>query len=84
VAIYAATPQTSRDSWIRPYALEDVGRYEQELLDWMRSSRAEILKEISASGKFEEETEGKLVAALDEFAKIFQPSRAGGSAVEAA
>ena len=50
----------------------------------MRSSRSEILEEIASSGKFEEETEQKLIAALDEFAKIFQPSNAGGSTEEAA
>ena len=84
VAIYAATPQTGRDSWIRRYALEDVGRYEQEMLEWMRSSNAEILEAISSSGKFEEATEAKLVGALDEFAKVFQPSVGGGSSEEAA
>ncbi len=84
VVIYAATPETGRDSWIRPYALEDVGRYEQEMLDWMRSSHPEVFDAISSSGKFEDDTEAKLVSALDEFAKVFQPSLRGGSSEEAA
>ncbi len=84
VAIYAATPETGRDSWIRPYALEDIGRYEQEMLDWMRSSHPEVFDAISSSGKFEDDTEAKLVSALDEFAKVFQPSQRGGSSEEAA
>ena len=84
VAIYAAAPQTGRDSWIRPYALEDVRRYEQEMLEWMRSTHPEVLDEISSSEKFEDEVEAKLVSALDEFAKLFQPSSSGGSAEEAA
>ena len=84
VAIYAATPQTGRDSWIRAYALEDVGRYEQEMLEWMRSTHPEVLGEISSTGKFEDDTEAKLASALDEFAKIFQPSVRGGSSEEAA
>jgi len=84
VAIYAATPQTGRDSWIRAYALEDVGRYEQEMLEWMRSTHPEVLDEISSTGKFEDDTEAKLASALDEFAKIFQPSVRGGSSEEAA
>jgi F-type H+-transporting ATPase subunit alpha len=84
VAIYAAAPQTGRDSWIRSYALEDVRRYEQEMLEWMRSTHPEVLDEISSSEKFEDEVEAKLVSALNEFAKLFQPSSRGGSAEEAA
>ncbi len=80
VAIYASTPQEGRDSWIRPLELTDIQRYETEMLEWMRSTHPEILSAIRDSGKFEEETEQKLVAALDEFAKIFQPSTT--SAVE--
>ena len=76
-------PQSERDSWVRAYELEDIGRYEKELLDFMRSSQSEILGAIESSGKFEEETEQKLIAALDEFANIFQPS-SGGSTEEAA
>jgi F-type H+-transporting ATPase subunit alpha len=79
VIIYASTPQDDRDSWIRRYELEDIGRYEHELLDWLRSNRPEILAEISSTGKFEEATEQKLVAALDEFANVFQPSAGRGS-----
>ena len=84
VVIYAATPPSDRDSWVRQYEVEDIGRYEEELLDWMRSSKADILEEIRSSGKFEDATEQKLRAALDEFAKVFQPTTKGGSSVEAA
>ena len=83
VAIYASTPQDDRDSWIRRYELEDVGRYERELLEWMRSNKADILDEIRKSGQFEDETEQKLIAALDEFGSVFQPT-AGTSSEEAA
>jgi len=79
VAIYASTPQDDRDSWIRGYGLEDIGRYEHELLDFVRSGHAEILDAIRESEKFEEDTEQKLIAALDEFANVFQPSSTGGS-----
>ena len=52
---------------------------------WMRSSKRGILDAIRSSGKFEDETKQKLVAALDEFSKIFEPSAAAGSkATEAA
>jgi len=78
VAIYAATPQESRPSWVRDYAVEDIGRYESELLSHLRSQRAEILAAIRSSGKLEDATRQKLDAALDAFAKVFQPSRAAG------
>jgi len=77
--IYASTPQADRDSWIRRYELEDIGRYEHELLDWLRSNKADVLDEIHGTGKFEEATEQKLAAALDDFAGIFQPSAGRGS-----
>ncbi len=79
VSIYAATPQSDRTSWIRQLALTDIQRYETEMLDWMRSNHGEILSAIRDSGKFEEDTEQKLVSALDEFAKIFQPAQAKGT-----
>jgi F-type H+-transporting ATPase subunit alpha len=83
VVIFASTPQQDRDSWIRAYELGDVGRYEQELLEFMRSSHSDILSAIASSGKFDDEIQQKLTAALDEFANVFQPSR-GGSTEEAA
>ena len=83
VVIYASTPQSERDSWVREFELTDLARYEQEMLEYMRSTHAGILEEIAGSGKFDDETEQKLIAALDEFGKVFQPS-SGGSKEEAA
>jgi F-type H+-transporting ATPase subunit alpha len=80
VSIYASTPQSGRDSWIRHLELSDIARYEAEMLDWMHATHPEILSVICDSGKFEEETEKSLVAALDEFGKIFQPTIVGGVA----
>jgi F-type H+-transporting ATPase subunit alpha len=80
VSIFASTPQPGRESWIRQLELTDIQRYERELLGWMRSSKKEILETIRSTGKFEDETKQKLVAALDEFAKIFQPTVAAGGA----
>jgi len=82
VSLYASTPQSDRESWIRRLELSDIGRYEHEMLDWMRSNKAEILDAIKSSGKFEEDTEQKLITALDEFGKIFEPTAAKG--IEAA
>jgi F-type H+-transporting ATPase subunit alpha len=74
VSIYACTPQEGRESWVRGYELGDVQRYEQEMLEFVRTRHAGILEAMRKTGKLEEETEQKLAAALDEFAGIFQPS----------
>jgi len=79
VSIYACTPPEGRDSWVRPYALEEIQRYEQEMLEHIRTQHGDVLESIRDSGKLEEEVEQKLAAALDEFAEIFQVSTAAGS-----
>ena len=84
LSIFAATPQTGRDSWIRALELSDISRYESEMLDWMRSNKSDILSVIRDSEKFEEDTEQKLITALDEFAEIFQPTQVKGIGAEAA
>jgi F-type H+-transporting ATPase subunit alpha len=76
VAIYAATPQDDRDSWVRPLPLEDVGRYEREMLSYMREQHADVLGSIRDSGQLGDEMRGKISAALDAFAGIFSPSKA--------
>jgi len=83
VSIYAATPQKDRNSWIRPYELTDILAYEKEMQDYIKASHQGILDEIKSSGKLEEATEQKLIAALDQFADIFQPP-SGKRADEAA
>jgi len=75
VSIYSATPpEGGGDSWVRRYELGDIGRYEHEMLSYLRSNHAGILSTIAESGVLSEETEEKLKAALDEFANVFQPS----------
>ena len=64
----------------RPYALNDIGRYEREMLDYIRNSHGEILEAIRSSQKLEEEVEQKLTAALDAFAEIFEPSTGSAAA----
>jgi len=84
VSIYAATPQKDRNSWIRAYELDDIGAYEREMQDYIRASHADVLSEIRDSGKIEDATEAKLIAALDKFAEIFQPALGTVSSDEAA
>jgi len=74
VSIFAASPREDRPSWVRAYAVEDLLRYERELLDHMRQNHGDVLASIAETGKLEPATEAKLIAALDEFAGIFEPS----------
>jgi len=83
LSIYAGTPQQGRPSWARSYAIQDLARYESEMLDFVRQNHGDVLKSIRDTGKLEEDTEQKLIAALDEFANIFQPS-SGSDKSEAA
>jgi F-type H+-transporting ATPase subunit alpha len=83
ISIYSCTPQEERPSWVRNYELQDIRRYEKELLDHIRTNHGDILSTIRDSGKLEEEVEQKLIAALDAFADVFQPTKAT-SASEAA
>jgi F-type H+-transporting ATPase subunit alpha len=80
VSIYACTPPEDRDSWVRPYELADLGRYEREMLEYFRNSHGEILEAIRTSQKLEEDVERKLAAALDAFAEIFEPSSRSAAA----
>ena len=84
VSIFAATPPEDRDSWIRRYEITDVQRYEQEMLDYLRENHAGIFEAIGQSGKLDDEVEAKLVAALDEFGEVFQPSATSASVDEEA
>jgi F-type H+/Na+-transporting ATPase subunit alpha len=75
VAIYSATPAEGRPSWVRKYEVADIGRYEQEMLAYVKSQHPEILAAIQSSGKLEDAVMAKLNAALDAFAGVFQPSK---------
>jgi len=59
VSIFAASPREDRDSWVRAYEVEDLLRYEGELLDHIRQNHADIFSSIGESGKLEPATEEK-------------------------
>jgi F-type H+/Na+-transporting ATPase subunit alpha len=79
VSIYACTPQEGRDSWVRPYALEEISRYEREMLEYLRAEHGDVLATIRETGKLGDDVETKLIAALDAFASIFQSTSATAS-----
>jgi len=53
---------------------DDVLRFENEFLDYLRRSKADVLTTIRESQKFEEGTEQELVAAYDSFLGQFETS----------
>ena len=59
---------------------EDVHRFETEFLDHIRGAKDGILSDIKESQKLSEETENKLVDAINEFKKGFAAT-GGGSVV---
>ncbi|WP_265529256.1 F0F1 ATP synthase subunit alpha [Sphingomicrobium marinum] len=65
-SIFAGT-----SGYIDDIAVEDVTRYEEQMLSFMKSEHADVLKEIRETKKLEDDTKAKLVAALDAFAKQF-------------
>ncbi len=51
--------------------VEQIGRFEQELLSEVRGSHSDILSTIRESGALSDETDTKLAAVLDDFVKKF-------------
>ncbi len=76
VQIYAATPQQTRDSWVRNISVEDVERFSSELSEFMRSKHPDILKAIRETQQLGEDLVPKLEAALDGFVEAFQSGSA--------
>lgn len=63
---------TAVKGYLDDIPVERVLDFEKEFLKYMNSSRSEIGKNIAETGKISEENEGKLVAAIQEFKKMFQ------------
>ncbi len=68
VAIFAGTK-----GFLDPLPVEAIGRYENELVSWLKSERPQILKDIVGKGKLDDQLEGQLNDALKAFAGIFEP-----------
>ncbi|PEQ13332.1 F0F1 ATP synthase subunit alpha [Novosphingobium sp. PC22D] len=66
VSIFAGT-----NGYLDAIPVGDVTRYESEMLSFLRSEHADLLKLIRDTQKFEDEQKSKTVAALDAFAKQF-------------
>ncbi len=67
VSIFAGTR-----GYLDPIPVEDVSRFEIELLEWFRGRHAEILSGIRDTGNIPDQD--AFVAAIEAFAEQFQPS----------
>ena len=71
MVIYAGT-----NGYLDDLAVDDIGRFEEEFLNFMESNNPEIGEKIAETGELEEEAEEELKAALEEFkADHFQASK---------
>jgi F-type H+-transporting ATPase subunit alpha len=75
VQIYAATPQPGKPSWVRRIPVADVPRYADELVAFLQARHTAILDDIKGSKQISDELRPKLDAALDDFGKVFEPSK---------
>ncbi|MFW6326416.1 MAG: F0F1 ATP synthase subunit alpha, partial [Desulfovermiculus sp.] len=53
-------------------AVDDIKRFEAEYLEFLRASKGEVLSEIKEKKALDDDLEGKLQAAVEEFKKSFQ------------
>jgi F-type H+-transporting ATPase subunit alpha len=66
VVIYAGT-----NGFVDDYPVAVLGRYEKELMSFIKSRKESLLAEVKSTGKLEGDTEKQLRDALTEFAKQF-------------
>jgi len=66
VVIYAGV-----NGYLDPIKVSDVGRFEAELLRYMRAEHQDILHDIRDKKQISDETGKKLKDAVDKFAKAF-------------
>jgi F-type H+-transporting ATPase subunit alpha len=66
IVIYAGT-----NGFVDDYPVNVLRRYEQELLSFMKSRKADLIATLASTGKLEGDVEKQLRDALTEFAKQF-------------
>jgi F0F1-type ATP synthase alpha subunit len=72
-------PITDKEKWrtypkgyfLREVAIEDIARYERELLSFVDTHQAGLLQEIAAKKKIDDELEQKIFDVLSKFRERF-------------
>jgi F-type H+-transporting ATPase subunit alpha len=70
IMILAAGAYGYLDEW----PVEAVSVYEKQMIEFMESKHADILKEIKEKSQISDDLEARIKKALDEFKTIFQPA----------
>ncbi len=68
VSIFAGT-----HGFLDPLPPESIGRYQAELVSWLKAERASILSDIVSKGKIDDTLENQIEDALKTFGEIFEP-----------
>jgi F-type H+-transporting ATPase subunit alpha len=63
------------NGYVDAYPETDVQRYEKEMIEFLRSKHADIIKTISEKKAISDDSKKALTAALNEFKAIFQPNK---------
>ncbi|HKK32427.1 MAG TPA: F0F1 ATP synthase subunit alpha, partial [Desulfomicrobiaceae bacterium] len=66
-SLYAGTR-----GYLDEYPVEQAGRFDSELLDFMRNQKDDVLAEIRDTAQLGADTEKKLAAAIEEFKAGFK------------
>jgi F-type H+/Na+-transporting ATPase subunit alpha len=77
IAIYAGT-----NGYIDDIPVDDVKRFERELLEFIQSRHPEIPREIVSTGALSEEATAALKGAIEEFRRSFVPTAAPAAKAE--
>jgi F-type H+/Na+-transporting ATPase subunit alpha len=70
IVIYAVS-----NGYVDSYPTKDIGRYEAELLTFLKQKYSAITSAVSTEQKISDESKAKLEDALKEFKSIFEPSK---------
>ncbi|MEM9731311.1 MAG: F0F1 ATP synthase subunit alpha, partial [Myxococcota bacterium] len=70
VSIFAGT-----HGYLDSLPTESIGRFQEELISWLKAERSSILTDIVSKGKIDDDLESQLEEALKAFAGIFEPKQ---------
>jgi len=70
VSIFAGTR-----GFLDPLPAESIGRYQAELISYLKAERPAVLSDIVSKGKIDDTLESQLEDALKAFAEIFEPKQ---------
>jgi F-type H+-transporting ATPase subunit alpha len=70
VSIFAGT-----HGYLDVLPTDSIGRYQRELISWLKAERASVLSDILSKGKIDDTLESQLDEALKAFGEIFEPKQ---------